>query len=130
MTAPLKAIDMVNAFSHAGMAAKPSFPGPGMWLHGASRALMRRMQAGQHELNLFHHDFGVCDRYANGMEAAGRVRCPVELVLGARDQMTSPKQTDGIAQALKAHVSRVDAGHALMAEAPDAVLAELRRALA
>jgi pimeloyl-ACP methyl ester carboxylesterase len=128
--APLKAIDMVNAFSHAGMAAKPSFPGPGMWLHGASRALMRRMQAGQRELNLFHHDFGVCDRYANGMEAAGRVRCPVELVLGARDQMTSPKQTEGIAQALKAHISRVDAGHALMAEAPDAVLAALRRALA
>jgi pimeloyl-ACP methyl ester carboxylesterase len=127
---PLKAIDMVNAFSHAGMAAKPSFPGPGMWLHGASRALMRRMQAGQRELNLFHHDFGVCDRYANGLEAASRVRCPVELVLGARDQMTSPKQTEGIARVLKARVSRVDAGHALMAEAPDAVLAELRRALA
>jgi len=128
--APLKAIDMVNAFSHAGMAAKPSYPGPGMWLHGADRALMRRMQAGQRGLNLFHHDFGVCDRYAHGMEAAAAVRCPVDLVLGARDQMTSPKQTTGIAQALNARVTRVEAGHALMAEAPDAVLAALRRALA
>ncbi len=126
---PLKAIDMVNAFSHAGMAAKPSFPGPGTWLHGASRALMRRMQAGQREINLFHHDFGVCDRYANGMEAAAKVKCPVDFVLGARDQMTSPKQTADIARALKARVSTVDAGHALMAEAPDAVLVALRHAL-
>ena len=44
-----------------------------MWLHGANRALMRRMRAGQRELNLFHHDFGVCDRYAHGLEAAAKV---------------------------------------------------------
>jgi pimeloyl-ACP methyl ester carboxylesterase len=128
--APSKAIDMVNAFSHAGMAAKPSFPGPGAWLHGADRALMRRVQAGQRDTNLFHHDFTLCDRYVSGMEAAVNVRCPVDLVLGARDQMTMPKQAREIAQALKARVSTVDAGHALMAEAPDAVLAALRRALA
>jgi len=127
---PLKAIDMVNAFSHAGMAAKPSFPGPGAWLHGAGQALMRRMQAGQPDANLFHHDFTLCDRYAAGMDAAAKVRCPVDLVLGARDQMTLPKQAREIAQALKARVSSVDAGHALMAEAPDAVLSALRRALA
>jgi len=126
---PLKAIDMVNAFAHAGLAAKPSFPGPGTWLHGADRALMRRMQAGQREMNLFHHDFSVCDRYTHGMEAAATVRCPVDFVLGARDQMTSPKQTVDIARALKARVHTVAAGHALMAEAPDAVLAALRQAL-
>ena len=127
---PLQAIDMVNAFSHAGMAAKPSYPGPGTWLHGADRALMRRVQAGQRDTNLFHHDFTLCDRYASGMEAAAKVSCPVDLVLGASDQMTNPKQTREIASALEARVSTVAAGHALMAEAPDAVLAALRRALA
>jgi pimeloyl-ACP methyl ester carboxylesterase len=127
--APSKAIEMVNAYSHAGMAAKPSYPGPGTWLHGADRALMRRVQAGQRDTNLFHHDFTLCDRYASGVEAAAKVRCPVDLVLGARDQMTMPKQAREIAQALKARVSTVDAGHALMAEAPDAVLSALRRAL-
>ena len=127
---PLKAIDMVNAFSHAGLAAKPSFPGPGTWLHGADRALMRRVQAGQREMNLFHHDFSVCDRYAHGLEAAAQVRCPVDFVLGLRDQMTNPKQSTELARALKARVTSVDAGHQLMAEAPDAVLAALRRALA
>jgi pimeloyl-ACP methyl ester carboxylesterase len=128
-TAPLKAIDMVNVFSHSSMAPKPSFPGPGMWLQGANRALMRRVQAGQTAVNLFHHDFGVCDRYAGGMEAAAKVQCPVSMVLGERDQMTSPRQTREIAAALKARVHHVAAGHALMTEAPDAVLAALRGAL-
>jgi pimeloyl-ACP methyl ester carboxylesterase len=126
---PLKAIDMVNAFSIGTLAAKPSYPGPGMWLHGSNRALMRRMQATQTVLNLFHHDFGVCDRYIGGMGAAARVQCPVNLIIGARDQMTNPKQSREIAQALKARVHTVDAGHTMMAEAPDAVLAALRAAL-
>jgi len=127
---PLKAIDMVNAFSHAGLAAKPSFPGPGVWLHGANRALMRRVQGGQREVNLFHHDFSLCDAYLHGIEAAAKVSCPVDFVLGARDQMTSPKAAREIALALKARVTSVDAGHSLMTEAPDAVLAALRGALA
>ena len=127
---PLEAIAMVNAFSHAGHAAKPSYPGPGTWLHGSNRALMRRNQDGQPGLNLFNHDFKVCDSYAAGLEAAEKVRCPVSFILGDRDQMTSPKQVDGIAKALNARVHRVPAGHNLMAEAPDAVLAALRAAIA
>lgn len=128
--APLRAIDMVNAFSHSGIAAKPSYPGPGMWLHGSSRALMRRIQAGQTAVNLFHHDFSVCDRYAGGLEAAAGLQCPAGLILGANDQMTSPKQVRAIADAMKASIHSVAAGHALMSEAPDAVLAALRGALA
>jgi pimeloyl-ACP methyl ester carboxylesterase len=128
---PLRAIDMVNAFSLSTIAAKPSFPGPGMWLHGSNRALMRRMQAGgASHGNLFVNDFTVCDRYANGLQAAARVTCPVTLLLGERDQMTTPKTTREIAAALKAKVVMVPAGHALMSEAPDAVLAALRAALA
>jgi pimeloyl-ACP methyl ester carboxylesterase len=127
--APMKAIDMTNAFSHSTFAAKPSYPGPGSWLHGGNRALMRRVQAGQSDVNLFHHDFSVCDRYANGMQAAALVRCPVSLIVGEHDQMTSPKLTREIALALKAQVHRVPAGHAMMSEAPDAVLALLRSAL-
>ena len=128
-TAPLKAIDMVNVFSHSTMAAKPSHPGPGTWLHGANRALMRRVQAGQPAVNLFHHDFGVCDRYAGGFEAAAKVKCRVAMILGERDQMTVPKQSREIAQALKAQVHTLAAGHALMTEAPDAMLLALREAL-
>lgn len=127
---PLQAIDMVNAFSHSSLASKPSYPGPGAWLHGGNRQLMRRMQAGHAESNLFEHDFQVCDGYAGGLEAAARVACPVSLVLGERDAMTSPRQSKALAEALRAQVQTLPAGHAMMSEAPDAVLAALRQALA
>ena len=127
--APLKAIDMVNVFSHSTIAAKPSHPGPGAWLHGSNRALMRRVQAGQSAVNLFHHDFSVCDAYAGGLQAAAQVQCPATFILGERDQMTQPKHSAELARALKARVHMIAAGHALMTEAPDAVLGALREAL-
>ncbi|MDE2398098.1 MAG: alpha/beta hydrolase [Burkholderiales bacterium] len=130
--APLEAIDRVNAFSISTLAAKPSFPAPGMWLHGSNRALMRRTQAlaqSRLGINLFSHDFGVCDRYAGGLAAAAKVGCPVTMVLGARDQMTPPKSAREFAAALRAEVVLLDAGHSLMAEVPDALLGALRSAL-
>ncbi|MDH5539246.1 MAG: alpha/beta hydrolase [Rhizobacter sp.] len=126
---PMRAIDMVNAFSFSGIASKPSFPGPGAWLHGGNRALMRRMQALQPGINLFHHDFATCDRYARGMEAAAQVRCAVSFVLAERDQMTLPKSARELAQALNARVITVPGGHHLLAEQPDAVLNAVRSAL-
>jgi len=126
---PFAAIDSVNAFSHSTMAGKPSYPGPGMWLHGSNRILMRRVQAGHKETNLFLDDFAVCDRYANGLVAAARIACPATLVLGARDQMTVPTQTAAIAAALRAKVVSLASGHALMTEVPDALLAALRTAI-
>jgi pimeloyl-ACP methyl ester carboxylesterase len=128
--APLQAIELVNGLSFSTTAAKPSYPGPGMWLHGSNRELMRRVQGGQADVNLFHHDFDICNRYRHGMEAAAQVRCPVGFVLGERDQMTSPKATRDIATALSAKVQRLPGGHSLMQESPDAVLNALRRALA
>lgn len=130
---PLRAIDLVNNLSHASIAAKPSFPGPGMWVHGGARALMRRVLAGGAGLdgrNLFEHDFRLCDAYANGLQAAALVRCPVSFVLGSRDQMTSPKGTRELAAALQAKVFTLPAGHSLMTEVPDGVLNAVRQALA
>ncbi len=126
---PLKAIDMVNAFSFASMASKPSYPGPGAWLQGGEIALKRRMQAKQTELNLFEHDFRMCDAYAGGLEAAAKVSCPTTFILGDKDQMTSPRQAAPLAQALKARVVSLCAGHSLMAEAPDPVWNAVRQAL-
>ena len=127
---PLRAMAMVNAWSISTIATKPGFPSPGNWLHGAAMALMRRVQAAAPGLNLFHHDFEACNRYAGGMAAAARVSCPVTLILGQADQMTPPRATRDIAAALKARVVTVPSGHHQLAEAPDATLAELRAALA
>ena len=127
---PEAAMAMVTAFSHSLASAKPSYPGPGSWLRGGSMALMRRLQSRQTGLNLFENDFQVCDRYAGGEAAAARLSCPVHFILGSLDQMTAPKQSTLLAGLLKARIHTVPAGHALMAEAPDAVLAALRVALA
>ena len=133
-SAPLKAIAMVNALSISTLAAKPSFPGPGMWLHGANRALMQRTLAGAHAtgcaVNLFHHDFSVCDRYDQGLQAAARVSARVTLVLGSQDQMTPPRAARELGSALRARVVTLPSGHSLPAEAPDGVLGALQDALA
>ena len=124
---PLQAIDRVVSYSHSTLAAKPSYPGPGSWLRGGSRALMRLVQSRQP--GLFHHDFSLCDRYAGGMQAAAKVQCPASLIVGNADQMTVPKQAREMAQALRATVHSVNAGHSIMAEAPEQVLAALRSVL-
>jgi pimeloyl-ACP methyl ester carboxylesterase len=126
---PARAIEMTVQFSHSMLAPKPGFPGPGTWLRGGARALMHQVLARQDDPSLYHHDFSICDRYAGGLEAAARVRCPATLILGERDQMTPPKASTELAQTLKARVLKVPAGHALMAEAPEPVLNALRMAL-
>jgi pimeloyl-ACP methyl ester carboxylesterase len=132
---PQAAIDSVNAFSLSTLAAKPSYPGPGAWLHGGGKALMRRVLAGDGsdsadgQPNLFEHDFSVCNAYRGGMQAAAGVQSPVTLILGAKDQMTRPAAARELANALAARVVTLPGGHALMQELPDPVLAALREAL-
>lgn len=128
-TDPMGAIDRVNALSISTHAAKPSAPGPGFVLHGGNRALMRRMQQGYAQGNLFHHDFQACDVYRGLPQAAASLRCPVRLVLGERDQMTPPKASQEIVQALKPTVIHLPSGHHMMGEAPAQVLRVLLDAL-
>ncbi|CAN5556296.1 alpha/beta hydrolase [soil metagenome] len=131
LNAPMKAIDMVNSFSHSMLAPPPSSLGPGTWLYGGSRALMRRVLASNREVNVFHVGFKACNDYANGeaaMAAVATAQCPVLFLLGDADQMTPPRAAKTLVA--KAPGSRrivtVPAGHALMTEAPDATLFALR----
>lgn len=126
---PAAAVDRVVGFSYATLAAKPSYPGPGSWLRGATRAMMRQVLA-QGEAQLFHTDFSACNAYTGGLDAAARVTCPAHLVLGAQDQMTLPRNAKAVAQALRATVHTLPGGHFQMQEQPDATLAALRSALA
>ena len=127
--APLKAIDRVVTFSFSTLAAKPSYPGPGVWLRGAGRQMMRLVLRHQGNATLFHNDFAACDGYGNGLQAAALVRCPSHLVLARDDQMTPTRATRELAVALKAQVHTVQAGHFLMQECPDGVLNAMRVAL-
>ena len=128
---PMKAIEMVNSFSHSMLAPPPSALGPGTWLYGSSRALMRRVLASNSRVNLFHTGFKACDDYSGGETAMDKVQCPVLFVLGRNDSMTLPRMAQPlIAKARNAKTVMLDAGHQLMAEAPDGVLFALKDFLA
>jgi pimeloyl-ACP methyl ester carboxylesterase len=123
---PRKAIDMVTVFSHSTLAPPPSALGPGTWLHGGGKALMKRVLASNTQVNLFHRGFQACDRYDGAEAAMEQVRCPVLFILGRNDSMTLPRMAQPlIARAPGAKVVTVEAGHQMMVEAPDAVLAAL-----
>lgn len=127
---PFKAIEMVNTFSHATLAPPPSALGPGTWLYGASRALMRRVLASNEAVNVFHTGFVACDSYASGLEDMAQVACPTLFILGDQDQMTPPKAAQALVRgAQHGHVVHLHAGHALMTEAPEGVLAALNHFL-
>ncbi len=127
VNAPEKAIAMVNTFSHSTLCPPPSALGPGTWLYGGSRALMRRVLASNPQVNVFYTGFKACDSYAGGEQAMPAVHCPTLFLIGKHDQMTPPKSAKALAQhARLAKIVEVNAGHALMTEAPDEVLFALR----
>ena len=123
---PMQAIDMVNVFSHSMLAPPPSALGPGTWLYGSSKALMKRVLASNSSVNLFHRGFKACDDFLGAEAAMDQVKCPVLFVLGRSDAMTPPKLAQPlIAKAPTAKVVLVEASHQMMVEAPEAVLAAL-----
>lgn len=125
--APEQAIAMVNQFSHSTLCPPPTALGPGTWLYGASRALMRRVLASNPDTNVFYTGFKACDSYAGGEQAMAAVRCPTLFVIGRDDRMTPPKSARALARhAQDATLVEVAGGHAMMLEAPDPVLLALR----
>lgn len=123
---PQKAIDLVNVFSHSTLAPPPSALGPGTWLYGGSRALMRRVLASNPRVNLFHRGFTACDNYTDGLGRMSSVQCPVLFVLGQQDQMTPPKAAQAlIAATTDGRTVLIRAGHQMMTERSDDVLQAL-----
>ena len=114
---------MVNLWSHSGLSQYPGNPGPGFWVAGVNLRLMQRQRPG-----VMHADFAACDAYSNGLAACAQISCPVLLVLGTRDAMTPPRAAKGLLAALSdVRVVEIDgAGHAIMAERPDELLAALQ----
>jgi pimeloyl-ACP methyl ester carboxylesterase len=135
ISAPNKAIDMVNTFSHSMLAPPPSSLGPGTWLYGGSRALMRRVHASNTAFNLFHTGFAACNSYKSAVDGVSIAYAAILFIVGKADQMTPPKAAKplidaAIASGKSPQVVTLDAGHSLMTEAPDGVLMALKDFLA
>ena len=125
-----KAHAMINQWSYTPRSALGRSAQPGTCLTVANLRLMERQAAG-----VLHTDLAACNRYTGGTEAASRVRCPTLVISAARDQMTPPRASAPLIEALTGvagGVRRVilpDCGHAMMAEAPDGVSEALYRFL-
>ena len=117
------AFELVNGWSHSAGKQLGGNQVPGMLMTGASMRLMERSGPG-----VLYNDLKACADYANGLDAAAAVTCPVLVIMGARDVMAPPKGAQALLAALPRAtvVTLPDTGHALMAEQPDAVLDALR----
>jgi pimeloyl-ACP methyl ester carboxylesterase len=121
------AYELINGWSFAAGSQLGGNQVPGMWMTGNALRLMERSRAG-----VLSNDLVACNRYAHGLDAATRVRCPTLVIIGARDIMAPPRNAKALIAALPdvRTVTLPDTGHSLMAERPDAVLDALRGFLA
>lgn len=99
---------------------------PGLWMQGGGRSLLARSPE-----NVLGIDMAACDAYKSALDAAANVTCPTLIVCGNRDQMTPPRASAPVADAIDgAQTVVIDgAGHMMMAEKPDETLDALIAAL-
>jgi pimeloyl-ACP methyl ester carboxylesterase len=117
------AIDMVSIWGFGAAAGIGGSLAPGAWMLGAGRRLLERARPG-----VLFKDLFACNAYRDGLACAAKVSMPAILVLGERDLMTPAKAGRELAAALPDArvVTLKGAGHMLMSERPDEVLAALR----
>jgi pimeloyl-ACP methyl ester carboxylesterase len=117
------AYELINGWSFSARRQQGGNAVPGIWMTGNAMRIMERSR-----LDVLATDLEACNGYANGVAAAGAVRCPALVIAGSRDLMAPPKNVQALIDALPNArvVSLPGCGHALMAEEPDAVLDALR----
>ena len=117
------AIDMVSIWGLGFRAGLGGNTAPGLWMHvGAQRVLE------QARPDVLFNDLKACNDYRDALAAAGRITAAATFILGERDMMTPAKAGRALAAALPQSRTVVlrGAGHMMMVERPDEVLAALR----
>ena len=77
---------------------------------------------------VLYSDLAACNAYSGALAAAAKVTVPTTLILGERDMMTPAKAGKALAAAIPEArtVVLAGAGHMLMTERPDELLAAIR----
>lgn len=117
------AVDMVSIWGLGFNAELGGSLAPGLWMHGGAQNILRRCQPG-----VLFNDLSACNCYQNALAAAAMISVPTTLILGERDMMTPARAGKTLAAAI-AHSRTIvlpSAGHILMTERPDELLAALR----
>jgi pimeloyl-ACP methyl ester carboxylesterase len=117
------AIDMISLWGEGYRATIGGSEAPGLWMLGGAERLLERAHPG-----VLFADLSACNDYHDALAAAAKVTVPAIVVQGSRDLMTAAKSGKAVAAAIPGcRVTMLEgAGHMLMSERPDEVLAALR----
>ncbi|MDI6746114.1 MAG: alpha/beta hydrolase [Rhodocyclaceae bacterium] len=121
------AMALINQWAHSPRGWRGAYGSLGLWLPGINLRIMERQKPG-----VLHTDLAACNAYANGPAAIASLACPVTLVAGKSDRMTSVKASRRLVEQMP-HARLVElaaVGHAMMAEAPLAVNQAIEQTLA
>jgi pimeloyl-ACP methyl ester carboxylesterase len=118
------AIDMVSIWGLGFRAELGGSLAPGLWMHQGAQRVLQQTRPG-----VLYNDLNACNAYQNGVAAAAEIKVPVTFILGERDMMTPAKAGRTLAAAIP-HARTVvlaGAGHMMMVEQPDELLAALQQ---
>src|SRR3979490_574267 len=117
------AFDMVSIWGLGFKAELGGSLAPGMWMHQGAQRVLQQTRPG-----VLFNDLNACNSYQGALAAAAQVKVPTTFVLGERDMMTPAKAGKTLAAATPNARTVVlpGAGHMMMVEAPDELLAALQ----
>jgi pimeloyl-ACP methyl ester carboxylesterase len=117
------AIDMVSIWGLGYQAELGGSLAPGLWMHSGAERVLEQCRPG-----VLFSDLSACNAYQNALAAAAKIAVPTTLILGERDMMTPARAGKALAAALPKSRTIVlrGAGHMMMAERPDELLAALQ----
>lgn len=118
------AIDMMSIWGEGYRATLGGSLAPGLWMLGGAERLLERARPG-----VIFADLSACNTYTDALAAAAKVTVPSIVIQGSRDVMTPFKGGKAIAAAIAGcRLAMIEgAGHMLMSERPEDVLAALRQ---
>jgi pimeloyl-ACP methyl ester carboxylesterase len=117
------AVDMVSIWGLGFQAELGGSLAPGLWMHSGAQRVLEQCRPG-----VLFNDLSACNVYQGALAAAAKVTVPTTLILGERDMMTPAKAGKALAAAIPNAKTIVlpGAGHMMMVERPDELLAALQ----
>jgi pimeloyl-ACP methyl ester carboxylesterase len=117
------AVDMVSIWGLGFQAELGGSLAPGLWMHSGAQRVLEQCRPG-----VLFNDLSACNAYQNALAAAAQVTVPSTFILGERDMMTPLRAGKALAAALPNARTVVlsGAGHMMMVERPDELLAALQ----
>src|SRR6266550_2727357 len=117
------AIDMVSIWGLGFQAELGGSLAPGLWMHSGAQRVLEQCRPG-----VLFNDLAACNAYQNALAAAAQVTVPATFILGERDMMTPARAGKTLAAAMPNSRTVVlrGAGHMMMVERPDELLAALQ----